>query len=144
MKLSEVIGYEFKNPKLLESALTRVAYARENGISSNETMDYLAVIGDSVMDLIVIENIIDSGVFDKGEITKMKIDSVNMTVFRNLAEKINLPDFVHWGKGEIRMQIWMSGRVSAECFEALMGAVYLDSGVNSVKEVFSRVSSFQA
>ncbi|MDO5845034.1 MAG: ribonuclease III domain-containing protein [Methanocorpusculum sp.] len=140
MELTDIIGYEFKNKKFLEDALTRVAYARENGISSDETMDYLAVLGDAVMDLIVIGKIIDDGVFDKGEITKMKIDSVNMSVFRSLAEKINLPEFVRWGKGEIRMQIWMSGRVSAECFEALMGAVYLDGGVDSAKAVFNRVS----
>ncbi len=67
----------------------------------------------------------------KGEITRKKIDLVNMTVVRRLAEDIGLPEYMRWGKGEIRMQIWTSGRVSAECFEALMGAAYLDGGVEA-------------
>lgn len=139
-KLSEIIGYTFSNEKICEHALTRTAYARENLIDTGDTMDYLAVIGDAVMDVIIIREIIESGVRDKGEITKLKIESVNMSVFRALAESVDLPRFVRWGRGEERMQIWNSGRVSAECFEALMGAVYLDGGIDAARGVFNRIS----
>ncbi len=125
------IGYTFGNEDLLLHALTRTAYARENELSMSDTMDSLAVLGDAVLDLIVIRQLIGEGEFDKGEITRKKIDLVNMTVVRKLAEDIGLPEYMRWGKGEIRMQIWTSGRVSAECFEALMGAAYLDGGVEA-------------
>lgn len=125
------IGYTFSNEDLLLHALTRTAYARENELSMSDTMDSLAVLGDAVLDLIVIRKLIEDGEFDKGEITRKKIDLVNMTVVRRLAEDIGLPAYMRWGKGEIRMQIWTSGRVSAECFEALMGAAYLDGGVEA-------------
>ncbi|MDO9522113.1 MAG: ribonuclease III domain-containing protein [Methanocorpusculum sp.] len=125
------IGYTFTNEDLLLHALTRTAYARENELSMSETMDSLAVLGDAVLDLIVIRKLIEDGEFDKGEITRKKIDLVNMTVVRRLAEDIGLPEYMRWGKGELRMQIWTSGRVSAECFEALMGAAYLDGGVEA-------------
>ena len=125
------IGYTFANEDLLLHALTRTAYARENELSMSDTMDSLAVLGDAVLDLIVIRQLIGEGEFDKGEITRKKIDLVNMTVVRKLAEDIGLPEYMRWGKGEIRMQIWTSGRVSAECFEALMGAAYLDGGVEA-------------
>jgi len=125
------IGYTFTNEDLLLHALTRTAYARENELSMSDTMDSLAVLGDAVLDLIVIRKLIEDGEFDKGEITRKKIDLVNMTVVRRLAEDIGLPEYMRWGKGELRMQIWTSGRVSAECFEALMGAAYLDGGVEA-------------
>jgi len=125
------IGYTFTNVDLLLHALTRTAYARENELSMSDTMDSLAVLGDAVLDLIVIRQLIEEGEFDKGEITRKKIDLVNMTVVRRLAEDIGLPEYMRWGKGEIRMQIWTSGRVSAECFEALIGAAYLDGGVEA-------------
>ncbi len=125
------IGYTFTNVDLLLHALIRTAYARENELSMSDTMDSLAVLGDAVLDLIVIRQLIEEGEFDKGELTRKKIDLVNMTVVRRLAEDIGLPAYMRWGKGELRMQIWTSGRVSAECFEALMGAAYLDGGVEA-------------
>lgn len=124
---------------LLEQALCRTAYARENAVPLSRTMDYLAVLGDAVIEISVIQSIIDAGITDKGDITRQKIDKVNMSVLRKIAEDIDLPSLVHWGKGELGMHIWTSGRVSAECFEALMGAVYLDSGLDTARKVLNRL-----
>ena len=137
--LFEKIGYTIQNRELLQHALCRTAYARENAIPLSSTMDYLAVLGDAVIEISVIQSIIESGVTEKGEITRRKIDKVNMSVLRKIAEDISLTDYVFWGKGEVTMQIWNSGRVLAECLEALMGAVYLDSGMEKAREVLSRL-----
>ncbi|HJJ29503.1 MAG TPA: ribonuclease III domain-containing protein [Methanocorpusculum sp.] len=133
------IGYTFIDQDLLTHALTRTAYARENELSMSDTMDSLAVLGDAVLDLLVINRLIEEGEFDKGEITRKKIDLVNMSVIRRLAEELGLPEYMKWGKGELRMQIWTSGRVSAECFEALMGAAYLDGGVEASQAILDHV-----
>ena len=133
------IGYTFSNPQYLSHALQRTAFAREQNISLNETMDYLAVLGDAVIEIVTIQSIIDSGVTDKGEITRQKTMKVNMSVLRTLAEEIDLPDFVRWGKGEITMQIWTVGRASAECFEALIGAVYSDGGIPAARLVLENL-----
>ena len=135
----ERIGYTFQNEDYLIHALTRTAFARENTIPLDYTMDYLAVLGDAVIEILVIQDIIASGVTAKGEITRLKIEQVNMSVLRAIGEKIELPDLVLWGKGEISMQIWTSGRVLAECFEALMGAVFMDGGMDAAKKVFAAV-----
>lgn len=139
--LYEKIGYVFKNEAYLNHALTRNAYARENEIPINETMDSLAVLGDAVLDLVVIFQLMDEGEYDKGEITRRKIDMVNMSVVRRFAEKLGLPEYMKWGKGELRMKIWTSGKVSAECFEALMGAAYLDGGIEAAKQIYDHVST---
>jgi ribonuclease III len=137
--LYERIGYRFKNEELLLHALTRTAYARENNLPMEHTMDCLAVLGDAVLDILVIRKLMEEGEYEKGEITRRKIDMVNMTVVRGFAEQIGLPEFMMWGKGEERMTIWTSGRVSAECFEALMGAAYLDDGIEAPAAILRQV-----
>ncbi|MCQ1537892.1 ribonuclease III family protein [Methanocalculus taiwanensis] len=141
--LEEVLGCTFHNPALLTRALTRSAYASETGILADGHMDALAVLGDAVIELVVIEAIIHTGESDKGAITKQKINSVNMLRLRNAAESLDLTAYVRWGKGERQMEIWRSGRVLAECYEALIGALYLDLGLDVVKSVLqaSKITS---
>ncbi|HJK01825.1 MAG TPA: ribonuclease III [Methanocorpusculum sp.] len=134
-KLYNKIGYTFKNESYLNRAMTRRAYAREHEIPMNETMDALAVLGDAVLDLVMIDTIITDGEYDKGEITRRKIEGVNMTVLRKIAERLELPSYIQWGKGEFHMQIWKNGRVSAECFEALIGAAYIDGGIEAAATI---------
>ncbi|HIJ07081.1 MAG: RNAse III [Methanomicrobiales archaeon 53_19] len=133
--LEEVLGYTFQNPALLIRAMTRSAYAREAGLPGDAHMDALAVLGDAVIELAVIEAIIDVGESEKGAITNLKIQSVNMLRLRNAAEALDLTEYICWGKGERQMEIWTSGRVLAECYEALIGALYLDNGMDAVRSV---------
>jgi len=109
------INYTFKDPALLTRALTRSAYAREAGLPDGQHMDALAVLGDAVIDLLVIEDIIASGEYDKGIITNRKVHAVNMLSLRIAAESLDLCAYVLWGKGEKSQEIWQSGRVLAEC-----------------------------
>ncbi|HJJ55948.1 MAG TPA: ribonuclease III [Methanocorpusculum sp.] len=137
--LCKTIGYTFKNDTYLVQALTRASYAKEQNLPYN--MDSLAVLGDSVLDLVTIMDILNDGETKKSEITRRKIDEVNMTVLRKISEKIELPSYVLWGKGEQQMKIWTNGRVSAECFEALIGAVYLDGGIDASTTVIHNVKN---
>jgi len=139
--LCTTLGYSFTDSSLLEDALTRVAYALENNLELTHTMDRYAVLGDAVLDVAIVEQLLETGEHDKGDITQKKINLVNMTIFRRIAEFLHLPDYVRWGKGELRMRIWESGRVSAECFEAVVGAAYLDGGMAAVKSIVQMVFS---
>lgn len=138
-KLYEAIGYTFTCEALLHNALTRVAYAGENSIPKKNTMDRFAVLGDAALDTVIIKSLLEAGEDDKGEITAKKISLVNMSVFRAIAESIHLPEYVYWGRGEEKTRIWENGRVAAECLEAVMGAVYLDGGMDAVKTVWDKI-----
>ncbi len=129
-ELERRIGYAFGDPALLVRALTRLAFSKEQNLAAEAHMDALATLGDAVIDVIVIESLVTSGMHDKGEITNRKTNLVNMTQLRRLAEGLELEGFVRWGKGEHEQHVWTSGRVLAECIEALIGAVYLDGGLN--------------
>jgi ribonuclease III len=134
------IGHPFANPALLQRALTRLAYAREQGLSDTDHMDALAVLGDAVIELAVIEDLVLRGESDKGAITNKKTNRVNMLQLRMLAESLQIHRHVLWGKGEEAQHIWTSGRVLAECIEAVIGAVYLDGGVDAVRQVLREIA----
>jgi ribonuclease-3 len=133
------IGYSFRNPAYLQRALTRLAHAKEQSLPADAHMDALAVLGDAVVEVVVIRSLICAGEHDKGIITNRKVNLVNMSVLRRLAESVSLTDYVFWGKGENEQHIWTSGRVLAECIEAVIGAVYLDGGIEAVEGVLKKM-----
>jgi len=141
--LQSIIGYQFKDEKVLHRALTRYALAKEQDLAADAHMDALATLGDAVIELIVLDTLVHAGITEKGEISRIKMNSVNMSVLRRLAEQIQLHKYVYWGKGELHMQIWTSGRVLAECMEALIGAVYLDGNINGVRNVLENCEFFK-
>ncbi|NYT06591.1 MAG: ribonuclease III [Methanomicrobiales archaeon] len=137
--LEERIGYAFRNRRLPARALTRLAYAQEQGMPPGEAMDALATLGDAVISLVVIEALLREGGHDKGVITTAKVDAVNMTRLRRAAEDLHLEAAVAWGRGERIQHIWTSGRVLAECLEALVGALYLDGGIAAAAALLERL-----
>ncbi|BBL67050.1 ribonuclease III domain-containing protein [Methanoculleus chikugoensis] len=137
--IEERIGYAFRDRALLTRALTRLAYTLEAGLPADAHMDALATLGDAVINVAVVEAVIAKGAHDKGAITNRKMNLVNMTRLRALAEDLALADYVRWGKGEAAQKVWTSGRVLAECLEALVGAVYLDGGMEAAAGVLRRL-----
>jgi len=138
-RLEEEIGYAFTDRTLLLRALTRLAYALETGLPPAAHMDALATLGDAVINVVVVEAVVAGGAHDKGAITNRKMNLVNMSRLRALAEGIDLAGYVRWGKGEASQRVWTSGRVLAECLEALIGAVYLDGGMEAAAGVLRRL-----
>lgn len=139
VEVEEKIGYTFSDRSLLERALTRLAYTLEAGLPSQTHMDALATLGDAVINVVVVEAEVAEGAHDKGIISNRKMNLVNMTRLRGLAEDLNLEEYVRWGKGEATQAVWTSGRVLAECMEALMGAVYLDGGMLAAAAVLRQL-----
>ncbi|WP_317137678.1 ribonuclease III domain-containing protein [Methanochimaera problematica] len=137
--MEKKIGYNFKNREYLIRALTRHSYSKERDLPENDYMDAYATLGDAVIDVIVIKFIIDSGEHEKGSITLKKTNMVNMSSLRKLGEKLDIHENVLWGKGERQQEIWTSGRVLAECMEAIAGAVFLDGGLEVVFEMLKKI-----
>ncbi|MDD3856552.1 MAG: ribonuclease III domain-containing protein [Methanoculleus sp.] len=138
-EIEEQIGYAFRDRSLLGRALTRLAYTLEAGLPSGAHMDALATLGDAVINVVVVAAAVTGGAHDKGAITNRKMNLVNMSRLRALAEDLDLADYVRWGKGEAAQRVWTSGRVLAECLEALIGAVYLDGGMEAAAGVLRRL-----
>ena len=132
--LEKKIGYKFKNPDLLLNALTHSSYANENrGISDNERLEFL---GDAVLGLVIADYLYR--LFEKhkeGDLTKIRASIVSEGPLSQIARDIGLGRFLLLGKGEAISGGRDRDSVLADALEAVIGAVYLEAGINQAKEL---------
>ena len=131
-KLESIIDYKFKNISFLKEAMTHRSYATERKIPmDNQRLEFL---GDAVIEIIVTEYLFK--LYTKkqeGELTALRSALVQRNTLSKLASDINLQNFIFLGKGEI--ETGGNTRTSTLCdaFEALIGAIFLDSDFNTVQ-----------
>lgn len=121
------IGYEFKNKKLLETALTHISLANEKGIESNQRLEFL---GDSILSFIVTEHIYKemNGV-DEGKLTEVRAAAVCEKSLAKVAEEMGLGRAVMFGKTEALTEGYKKPSILCDTYEAVLGAIYLDGGI---------------
>jgi len=132
--LEKKIGYIFKNKKLIKTALTHKTFAFEANtpIEFNERLEFF---GDSILNFVVAEQLyLGNKYFSEGELTRRRSFGVNNNFLADVATKLDIGQFLLLGKGEIK-QNGSSNRTNlANLLEALIGAIYLDSDMKSVRE----------
>lgn len=121
----EFIKYKFHNESLLIEALTTPLLANEIGIPS---YDALETLGDAVIKIIFILQLYKKGIKDSGEITKIKATLESDRTLKSVANKINLEKYI-FKKTKQRIK---GTRILADIFEAICGALFLDSGYNLI------------
>jgi len=130
----EAIGYRFRNPSLLEMALKHASIA-DTRVQSNERLEFL---GDAVLGMVVCDALYRR--FEdllEGDLTKIKSSVVSRRTCAEIAIEMNLPELLHLGKG-------MCGRwdlpqsVAAAVYESLIGAIYVDGGIEPAREFIMR------
>ena len=127
------INYSFENPDLLSEALTHpsLAYENQDGESDNQRLEFL---GDAVLQLVLTHELfIIFPDFPEGQLTKLRSRLVSTKALEEYALGIDLGTFVLLGKGEERTGGRERRGVLADAFEALIGAIYLDSGFEAAK-----------
>lgn len=133
MDLSEKIGYEFKDKKLLELALTHTSYANEvKGRTSNERIEFL---GDAVLEVIASEYIYKTYPnLSEGEMTKTRAYAVCEESLAEIANRYGFSDFLCVGKCEDKVNGVYRNSILADGVEAVIGAIFLDSGIDEAKK----------
>ncbi len=127
-------GYRFNNKKLLVAALTHKSYHHENPEESPEHNERLEFLGDSVLGLVIAEKLfLDQVGFSEAEMSKMKSYLVKEAVLFEMASKISLGSYLRLGKGEESTGGRQKKSVLSDAFEALVGAVFLDSDYETVR-----------
>ncbi|MFX0042371.1 MAG: ribonuclease III domain-containing protein [Candidatus Hodarchaeota archaeon] len=122
-KFQELLRYKFKNEHLLAQALTTPQFGNENKIPSYE---YLEILGDSVIKTAFILKLYQMGINDPGEITQLKASLENDEVFKKVAMEIDLEQYIF----KSDKQKIDGTRILADIFEAICGAIFLDSDFN--------------
>lgn len=132
-QFEENIGYKFKDINLLKTALTHTSYAYENKTKSYERLEFL---GDSILEFVSSKYLF--GKFNKlseGEMTKVRAYAVCENSLYEIAIKHNFSDFLYLGKSELASHT-IKKAIMADCVEAVIAAIYLDSNDINVVEEF--------
>ncbi len=138
-KLQQDLGYSFSNDLILKEALTHSSYASERALSyDNQRLEFL---GDAVIELVVTDYLFNKfKEKSEGEFTVIRSSIVQRTTLANAARSITLQDYIFLGKGEKESDGSNRDSTLCDAFEAVMGAIYLDGGLEEVKRVFLKIT----
>ena len=131
-EFENILSYEFNDIGLLKTALTHSSYANEHLIESNERMEFL---GDAVLELCMSKYLYSVIDLDEGVLTKSRAKAVCEDALNVYAKGINLSKYIFLGKGEECSGGRERPAIIADAFEAVLGAVFLDGGINEAYRI---------
>jgi ribonuclease III len=130
----QAIGYRFRQPELLRAALTHTSGA-DTRAASNERLEFL---GDAVLGLVAVEQLyLRFPDYQEGDLTKIKSVVVSRRICARISRILHLDDFMFLGKG-MNVHHTVPPSLMADVFESLVGAMYLDGGLDPAKEFILR------
>ena len=135
-KLEKVIEYEFEDKSLLLRAITHSSFSNEQKINRIYSYERLEFLGDAVLELISSEFLYEKySDIPEGKLTKLRASLVCEPALAYCASQINLSVFLLLGKGEEATDGRGKDSINADVMEAIIGAIYLDSGLEAAKKV---------
>lgn len=134
-ELEARIGYEFQDVSLLERALRHSSFTNEKRMPKQECNERLEFLGDAVLELVSSEFLFkEYPKVSEGELTKTRASMVCEPSLAFCARDIDLGKYLLLGKGEEVTGGRQRDSVTSDAMEALIGAIYLDSGFTNAKE----------
>jgi ribonuclease-3 len=132
---TKFLGYTFQSPELLKQALTHRSLSARN----NERLEFL---GDAVLDLAIAAALYrQEQSTDEGMLSRLRASLVRRETLADIANDIKLGDVIKLGSGEARSGGRQRGSILADGLEAVLGAIYLDSGYSAADAVISHLFS---
>jgi len=127
--LCRQLGYDFKDPQLLQRALTHRSYAPEH----NERLEFL---GDSILGCVIAKHLYSSfPLLSEGELSRLRSNLVKEETLAVLAQQLDLGNHLRLGEGERKSAGFRRPSILADAVEALFGAVFMDSGFAAAEKV---------
>ncbi len=128
-RLCASLGYSFSNLELLETALSH----RSTGSRNNERLEFL---GDSILSYVIAAELYRRfPEADEGGLSRLRALLVKGVTLAELARELDLGAYLHLGPGELKSGGRRRDSILADAFEAVLGAVYLDSDIERVREL---------
>ena len=133
-ELEKTIGVKFRNFELLREALTHRSFLNENPDSKLKHNERLEYLGDAVLELVVSEELFRrSEKWLEGQLTVFRAALVNYQMLARIAQEIGLDGFILMSRGEAKDKGKAREVILANAFEALVGAMHLDQGLDAVR-----------
>lgn len=131
MEVYERFNIVPNHKSLYVQAFTHTSYANEHGIKSYERLEFL---GDAVLELIMSEYLIKNTEFEEGKMTKLRSHYVCESALYEYSVRLKLNDYLLLGHGEEQSGGRTRKAIVADIFEAFVGAMFLDQGLEFVKK----------
>ena len=139
-KLYGLIGYRFKNEKLVRTALTHSSYASEHKLGYERNNERLEFIGDAYVDAVVGARLFEiMGTAHGGALSRCRADVVCEDSLADTASEMGLGEFLFLGNGEESSGGRNKASILADAFEALVGAIILDGGYEAGRDIILRL-----
>jgi ribonuclease-3 len=132
--LSKKLGVEFKNPDLLQEAITHRSYLNEHRDYKLEHNERLEFLGDAVLELIVTEYLYKNYPDPEGELTSWRAALVNGEMLASIAKDMGVEEYLLMSRGEAKDTGRARQYLLANAFESITGALYLDQGYEQAKD----------
>lgn len=137
--LEQALGVTFQNRDTLRQALVHRSYLNEHPdfpLGHNERLEFL---GDAVLELVVTEYLYAHYENPEGELTNWRASLVNADILAGICEKLGVDDYLYLSRGESKDADSKARHyILANAFEAIIGAIYIDSGWEPSKEFITR------
>ncbi|HWT28708.1 MAG TPA: ribonuclease III [Methylophilaceae bacterium] len=131
--LARLLGHDFKQPQLLTQALTH----RSHGSPNNERLEFL---GDSVLNLAIADQLYQRyPKLPEGDLSRLRASLVKESTLSEIALALQLGESLRLGEGELKSAGWRRPSVLADALEAIIGAVYIDSGYEAAQRLVNRL-----
>lgn len=131
MEILDNLGIKTDNLGIYETAFTHTSYANENHTQSYERLEYL---GDAVLELIMSEYLYINTTYEEGYMTKVRAHYVCENALYEYSLKIGLNEYIKLGHGEEESGGKYRKAIVADVYEAFIGALFVDQGLEKVKE----------
>ena len=132
-KLQKNISYQFKDINLLKQALTHRSVSKKN----NERLEFL---GDSVLGCVISLEIYQRfPLIDEGQLSRLRSSLVRGQTLAKLAKTLNISESLLLGQGELKSGGFRRESIQADAFEAILGAIFLDSDYATVSEIILKL-----
>ena len=133
-ELERRIGYAFTDTAFVEAAFTHSSYVNEHKATDNERIEFL---GDCVLNFVVGEKLFRENSGSEGALSAKRSALVSRVPLAALVDSLGLMDFLRVGAGVDKSAF--STKARSDLFEALIGAVYLDGGLEASKAVLDKI-----
>ena len=130
-ELENLIGYEFKDKTLLNTALTHQSYANDNMTESYERLEFL---GDAIIEFVVTDFVYNNLNFEVGVLTKLRASLVSTDYLVGISKNLGLDKLALRSKSLSQL----GKKNIADLFESLIGSVYVDGGLEEAKKLIDK------
>lgn len=134
----EKLGFEFKDPSLLVTALTHRSYVNEHKKVNPAHNERLEFLGDAVLELVTSDFLYRSYKYPEGVMTALRSALVRTESIGESGKELGYEPLVRLSRGEKQGTERAHESILADCFEAVIGAIYLDQGYEAARKFINQ------